>query len=251
MSEYRQMTCRVSAVNEEPGRVFDVILETPGLSCQVGQFAHVLVPGHTLRRPISICDSDGESIRLVFQVRGEGTELLSKTKKGQTLDILAPLGKGFPLFEAEKKVLLAGGGIGVPPLLGLAKHYGKNAHACLGFRNSEAVILTKDFTGYGARLDIATEDGSLGHNGFVTELFDEDYDCIYACGPHAMLKAVSEFAKRRSKPCYISLEERMACGVGACLGCAVGILDGEGKLYYGSVCKDGPVFDCRVVEAYR
>lgn len=214
-------------------------------SAEPGQFAHILVPGRTLRRPISICEIDREKglLRFVFQIRGAGTAELALLDAGDKLDILAPLGKGFPPAGTGKQVLLIGGGIGVPPLLALAKLYGENAVAALGFRNQESVILEQDFKTSGANTKVATDDGSYGYHGLVTDMIkDETFDVIYTCGPLPMLKAAAGLAKEKDALCYVSLEERMACGVGACLGCAVKLLDETGSEYYGHVCKDGPVF---------
>ncbi len=207
-----------------------------------GQFAQILVPGHTLRRPISICSIGRETLRFVFQVRGEGTEKLSRYRPGDDIDILAPLGKGFPI-DPNKRTLLVGGGIGVPPLLGVAEALGGNAVAVLGFRNRDLVILEEDFKNTGAKVLIATDDGSYGHKGLVTDLAaGEDFQVLMACGPGPMLRGAGALAGERGVPGYLSLEQRMACGVGACLGCAVALTDGEGREYFGHVCKDGPVF---------
>lgn len=257
VEKYDAMNCTLLEKTEIAPGFYDFVLEAPefAAAAQVGQFAHVYVPGKTLRRPISICFADkaAGTMRLVFQVRGNGTAELAQIKQGDMLDVLAPLGQGFPQFSPEKKVLLAGGGIGAPPLLGLAAHYGKNAVACLGFRNRDNVVLKKDFAAFGTEVRIATEDGSAGEKGYVTGLFspEESFDYIYACGPGAMLGAICKVAQEKKIPCYISLEERMACGVGACLGCACGLLDDRGNQYYGHVCKDGPVFDYRRVAAFQ
>lgn len=226
---------------------YDFVVKAPTLAplAKPGQFAHILIPGKVLRRPISICQADGVAgtLRFVFQIRGEGTALLAKTREGDTLNLLAPLGNGFPLLETGTKAVLVGGGIGTPPLLGLAEHYGSSAVVALGFRSREAVVLETDFQQTGATLCIATEDGSLGRQGLVTEMIEDvPAQVYYACGPLPMLKAVSRLAYQKGVSCYLSLEERMACGVGACLGCACGLLDDEGNHYYGHVCKDGPVF---------
>ena len=162
---------------------------------------------------------------------------------GSTIEILAPLGNGFPV-DKSKRTLLVGGGIGVPPLLGVAAQLGEKAIAVLGFRNKDAVILEEDFQAAGAKTFIATDDGSYGHHGLVTDLCQEqDFDCVMACGPAPMLKAVTALAEQRGVPCYVSLEERMACGIGACLGCAVALNKEDGTQYFGHVCKDGPVFE--------
>ena len=136
----------------------------------------------------------------------------------------------------------------MPPLLGLAAELGENAVAALGFRNKDAVILEQDFQAAGAKVLVATDDGSYGHHGLVTQLAEgEEFQQVCACGPLPMLKAVKALAEQRGVPCYVSLEERMACGIGACLGCAVALRGEDGAEYFGHVCKDGPVFDSRRV----
>lgn len=224
---------------------YDYTVSAPELAvvAEPGQFAHIYVPGKTLRRPISICDIDkaAGTLRFVFQVRGAGTADLAKFEVGDHFDILAPLGHGFSV-ETDKKALFVGGGIGVPPLLGAAKHYGENATVAIGFRNKDYVILEEDFKAAGCDTRVATDDGSYGHHGLVIDLIrDVKPDIICACGPMVMLRAVANFAKENGIRCEISLEERMACGIGACLGCAVE-LNGEEGTYMGHVCKDGPVF---------
>ncbi len=218
-----------------------------------GQFVHISVPGFFLRRPISICDIDKNNgtIRIVFQIKGKGTDALSKFEVGERLDMLGPLGIGFKLLETDKKVITVGGGIGTPPMLAVAKHYSENATAISGFRTKELVILQDDFKEQGNKTILCTDDGTAGEKGFVTDALtrcinEEKPDMIYACGPVVMLKAVSEIAKENEICCQISLEERMACGVGACLGCAVKMIRG-GREFYGHVCKNGPVFDSKEV----
>lgn len=215
-----------------------------------GQFVHLRLPGFLLRRPISLCEIKAERIRLVYEERGAGTQKLAELKPGDSLDILGPLGNGFVLEGADKRVVLVGGGIGTPPLLPLAQHY-DSAAVFLGFRDGNKAVLTDDFAAAGAVITISTEDGSLGHSGFVTtplerHLREHKADILYACGPLPMLKAVKALVAELNITAYFSLEERMACGVGACLGCAVPILTKEGQVYR-HVCKDGPVFSAEEV----
>ena len=224
--KYDSKPCKLLSVRQLTGDVFDFVLEAPALAAaaQPGQFAQILVPGHTLRRPISICgiDKAAGTLRFVFQIRGQGTAELAQFQPGSTIEILAPLGNGFPI-DPEKRTLLVG---------------------VLGFRNKDAVILEEDFQAAGAKTFIATDDGSYGYHGLVTGLCqDQEFDCVMACGPAPMLKAVTALAEQRGVPCYVSLEERMACGIGACLGCAVALLNEDGAQYFGHVCKDGPVFE--------
>ncbi len=241
--------CEIIKAEEIAKDTFDFTVYSKDFAkmAKCGQFAHIYLPGRTLRRPISICDIGEDNLRIVFQIRGEGTKELSYFKKGDKLDILAPLGNGFTLLDSSKKALLVGGGIGVPPLLNVAKHYGKNATVCLGFRDKDTVILEKDFKDLGCNVLIATDDGTYGHHGLVTELIDStDFDVIYTCGPMPMIKSIAKFAETNNIECQVSLEERMACGVGACLGCAVKLTEND-KEYNGHVCKDGPVFDYKKV----
>ncbi len=246
--KYDVMLCKIIQKKQLTADVFDFTVDAGALakSAQPGQFAHLYVPGKTLRRPISICEIDRarETLRFVFQIRGEGTAQLAALNPGDTFDILAPLGHGFSLGDTSRKAVFVGGGIGVPPLLESAKAFGTNATVIAGFRNQEAIILKEDFERNGNRVIIATDDGSFGHHGLVTDcLTDLDFNVIFACGPTPMLKAISKIAQRRGVPCQISLEERMACGVGACLGCAVPLRRETGEEYNGHVCKDGPVFN--------
>jgi dihydroorotate dehydrogenase electron transfer subunit len=206
--------------------VFDFEIEwdcTGSAAPRAGQFVHILPEGKTLRRPISIAEIKDRSIRIIFEVRGEGTDLISRASE---LDVIGPLGNGFTLGDYEK-VLIVGGGIGVPPLLELFKYY-RNAEVVLGFRTSEQVILADEFG------SIAENSGSVDVQiGNVVDLPDKEYDMVFAVGPVPMMKAVA----KKYPACQVSLEERMGCGVGACLGCSVRTTGGMK-----TVCKDGPVF---------
>ena len=210
-----------------------------------GQFAHVYVPGKTLRRPISVCDASGGELRLVYQVKGEGTKIMSQMQSG-TVDVLAPLGNGFHI-EPGKRYALIGGGIGVPPMLYTAKQC-DDPLIITGFRNASLVILQEDLAAQGETL-LCTDDGTAGVKGFVTDLLRAhiaEVDEVCACGPTPMLKAVAAVCKEHGKPCQVSLEERMGCGVGACLVCAVKVRK-NGKEIMQHVCKNGPVFNAEEV----
>ncbi len=234
----------------------DMVIDAPPIvdKAQIGQFVHVKCQGFTLRRPISIAGFEPSTgrLRLVFEVRGEGTQwLYDHTKVGDALDIMGPLGHGFALLENTQKALIVGGGIGTPPLLGLANHYAGNAHVVLGFQNIQKVILEQDYTKTGASVTVCTDDGSYGTKGFVTQpvqdlLEKEHFDIVYACGPSPMLKAVAQLAGQKGVRCQVSLEERMGCGVGACLVCACKTQK-AGKEHFSHVCKDGPVFEAEEV----
>ncbi|RDW17902.1 dihydroorotate dehydrogenase electron transfer subunit [Oceanobacillus chungangensis] len=209
-----------------------------------GQFLHILIEGHTLGRPISIADIDKENhlVTILFKVIGSGTKRLAAYSVGQQINALGPSGNGFPLRqEAKETVLLIGGGIGVPPMYYLGKQLAAqnvNAIAILGFQTAENVFYEDKFKEI-AETYIVTDDGSYGNKGLVTDLLDKvgDFDCYYTCGPLPMIQAVT--SKLSGKRGYISLEERMGCGVGACLACMIPANNESG---YKKICSDGPVF---------
>lgn len=210
-----------------------------------------------LPRPISICEIDKEesALRVVYRVTGEetGTEQFSKMKAGDEFKIIGPLGNGFPVEKAAgKKAFLMGGGIGVPPILELAKQMEcDEKQIIVGYRDAQT-FLKEQFEENG-KLYISTEDGSVGTKGNVMDAIREenlDADIIFACGPMPMLRAIKQYAEKRDMECYISLEERMACGIGACLGC---VCKSKEKDHHSNVnnkriCKDGPVFLSTEVE---
>lgn len=248
--DYVQGEYRVVSKKNLAKNMFDFTIAANDIAnlAQAGQFVHIKVDGFMLRRPISICEVDKENgtVRIVFEIRGEGTDKLSQVNQGQNLDIMGPLGKGFTLLSSDKKAVLIGGGIGVPPMFEVAKNYGENATAIIGFRSANAVILDEDFKNIGANLILCTDDGTMGRKGYVTEALKErleqgKVDIIQACGPHMMLKGVVALANEYGVPCEVSLEERMGCGVGACLVCACKTVK-DGQEYLSHVCKDGPVF---------
>jgi len=234
----QQLTDHIHAITVDAGDI--------GLAARPGQFVHVKCgDGAFLRRPISICDCRDGYLKIVFEERGPGTRWLGEKKSGE-LDILGPLGRGFDL--TGRNVLLVGGGIGVPPLLYAAREVIGIATAILGFRSADHMILQSHFREICRRVTIATDDGSYGTQGFVTEPLEHHlkqggYDSILACGPGSMLQAVADLAAAYGIPCQVSLEERMACGVGACLGCAIETNDGQ----MCRVCADGPVFSATEV----
>lgn len=218
-------------------------------SAKPGQFVNVKCGAdNLLRRPISICDAEGDLLRIVFQVKGAGTQWLARRSAGHSVDVLGPLGHGYDYPETGK-VLVVGGGIGVPPMLLAGKAAPGGAVAALGFRNKDAVILTGDFESAGMSVKIASDDGSVGHHGFVDALVraylreDREIAAVFACGPKPMLKNVYLAAKEYETPCFVSMEERMGCGVGACLVCACSVGG-----HYRHVCKDGPVFNAEEVD---
>lgn len=235
--------------------IFDLTIKCPEIAeiTKAGQFAQVSAEGFFLRRPISICDIDKEkgTIRLVFEVRGKGTDKISELNKGDSIDIIAPLGNGFKVLDGKKAICI-GGGIGTPPMVGIAKEYGKNATVISGFRSANTVILQDDFKAQGNETILCTDDGTSGIHGFVTDALKEKLqtekpDIIYACGPMPMLKAVVTIAEEYGIESQVSLEQRMACGVGACLVCVCRTVK-DGKEIFSHVCTDGPVFDGKEVD---
>lgn len=236
--------------------IFDITVKCPEITAQAqaGQFAQIAAKGFFLRRPISICDINKETgtIRFVFEVRGKGTEKISELNKGDMIDIIAPLGKGFKVLGSDKKALCIGGGIGTPPMLGIAKEYGERAAVISGFRTAAVAILQEDFKAAGCETILCTDDGTAGIHGFVTAALEEylkskKADIIYACGPMPMLRGIVDIAQKHGIETQVSLEQRMACGVGACLGCVCRTVK-DGKEIYSHVCKDGPVFDSKEVD---
>ncbi|WP_156290405.1 dihydroorotate dehydrogenase electron transfer subunit [Oceanobacillus salinisoli] len=214
-----------------------------------GQFLHILLEGHSLRRPISIADVDKEKklVTILFKKLGSGTEQLAEVNSGALLDVLGPGGNGFTVdTKGKSTVLLIGGGIGVPPMYYLGKTYanqGINVISVLGFQSKEHVFYEEEFQELGETF-IVTNDGSYGDKGFVTNALHKvgKFDNYYSCGPLPMLKAITN--KLQEKTGFISLEERMGCGVGACFAC---VLPTKTEKGYKKICSDGPVFDAREV----
>jgi dihydroorotate dehydrogenase electron transfer subunit len=228
--------------------IFDWTVENDELPAMAkcGQFVNIKVPTRTLRRPISICDAGDKTLRLVFQVKGEGTRIMSEMKAGDDVEILAPLGNGFKI-EKGKRYCFVGGGIGVPPLLFSAKQ-ADNPIVITGFRNKDLVILQDDFKKVSDKVYLATDDGSAGIHGFVTDVLKDhldEIDEVCACGPIPMLKAVADVCKGKVN-CQVSLEERMGCGIGACLVCACKTKTENGEVMT-HVCKNGPVYNAEEV----
>lgn len=209
-----------------------------------------------LPRPISLCEIEPGSgrLRVVYRVAGAGTREFSQYSPGKTVDILGPLGNGFPLEKAKgKRVFLIGGGIGIPPMLETAKQLKKKAeiYSILGYRDSQ-MVLKSEFEACGPAV-IATEDGSAGTKGNVLDAIRENGlrgDIIFACGPTPMLRALKAYAAEQQMECYISLEERMACGIGACLACVCKSkdIDEHSHVHNKRICKEGPVFRAEEVE---
>ncbi|MBO4894339.1 MAG: dihydroorotate dehydrogenase electron transfer subunit [Clostridia bacterium] len=201
-----------------------------------GQFVNILVDSCFLRRPVSVCDCEGDTLTLIYKVVGRGTEILSGMSAGKKLDVLTGLGNGYDLSPCGENPVLLGGGVGVPPLYMLAKELiaqGKKVSVVLGFNTADEVFYAKEFAALGADVTVTTADGSLGVKGFVTDALPENYSYFYTCGPEPMLRAVY---KKTVTSGQMSFEERMGCGFGACMGCSCKTVTG-----YKRICKDGPV----------
>lgn len=250
-----QELCTVQTWERLGDDLFALVLEAPKISelAQAGQFVHIACgDAHLLRRPISICDTPEGGLKIVFAVKGEGTKWLSERREGDTLDVLGPAGHGFDLSALGERPVMIGGGIGVPPMLKTmkaAKARGAQPTAILGFRSKDAVILEEDFRAQGD-VYVATDDGSYGIPGFVSSVLEAhigEFTSVCCCGPKGMLRALAALAEEAGIPCQVSMEERMGCGIGACLVCACALQAKNGETRYGHVCKDGPVFDSKEV----
>lgn len=213
-----------------------------------------------LRRPFGVYriigakgkSSKGTGIELLYRVVGRGTTILSAKRLGETLGILGPLGNGFPMPRKGQRAVLVTGGMGIVPLYMLAEKL-TDATLLFGARSKKETALLKDFKGLGLKVKTATEDGSVGVKGYVTALLQKELQkdaLVYACGPLAMLKAVSRMCQDAGVKCLVSLERSMACGIGVCLGCAVRTINHEAmeNRNYKMVCSDGPVFDCEDID---
>ncbi|MBR2716285.1 MAG: dihydroorotate dehydrogenase electron transfer subunit [Oscillospiraceae bacterium] len=204
-----------------------------------GQFLDIALPGYFLRRPISVCDWDAETVTVLYKVMGKGTEALSALEPGVRLDVLTGLGNGFDAAGSGRRPLLVGGGIGAAPLYRLMKELlarGEEPVAILGYNSVSDLFYTEEFAALGGEVIVTTADGSRGIRGFVTDGVREAgaYSCVYACGPTPMLRALDGVI---AGPAQYSFEERMGCGFGACMGCAIRTKSGMKR-----VCRDGPVF---------
>ncbi len=201
-----------------------------------GQFVNIQLAGKFLRRPISVCDYDEETLTIVYKVVGKGTEQMSAMVSGQQLDILTGLGNGYDLSLSGEAPVLLGGGVGVPPMYNLAKKLvaqGKQVSVILGFNTDSECFYEEEFKALGCSVTVTTVDGSYGAKGFVTDALPEHYTYFYTCGPEPMLKAVYRASATSGQ---MSFEERMGCGFGACMGCSCKTLTG-----YKRICKEGPV----------
>ena len=222
------------------------------IAVRCGQFGNIAVGStHLLRRPIAICKVDGREVTFCYQLKGEGTHQLKDMGVGTILNVLMPLGNGFYVEENEKKVALVGGGVGVFPLISVLREYGatKEISAYIGYRNQGAVCGVEEFEKASKFVGV-TDDGSYGEKMNAVQAFAADLekgnrpDVVLACGPTPMLRALKALVEKENLNCYVSLEERMGCGIGACVVCVCALTNGKKA----RVCKDGPVFKSDEVE---
>lgn len=241
-----------------PGH-FKFVLHSPHIAhnCAPGQFIQVLPPSSELmlRRPFSIMDIDIEKglVTILFRVIGEGTRLISRVIEGSKLDIIGPLGSGYSIKPGKSGILI-GGGLGIPPLVFLAKKLlldNNKIEVFLGSRDASTLVCVEYFQSLGVNPKITTEDGSMGTRGLVTELLERESlgnDCmIYACGPIPLLARISKWARSKGLDCQVSMESKLACGIGACLGCSIPTRNEDGNISYKRVCTEGPVFEGSMV----
>ena len=233
----KQIIFEISATRRLTETVFEMKLQGDVSGIKCGQFVNLLIDGLYLRRPISVCDVNEDTLTLVYKVVGKGTQKMSEMQVGQKLDVLTELGNGYDLSVSGESPLLIGGGVGVPPMYLCAKQLidgEKSVTVVLGFNTKDEVFYEEEFKKLGAKVLVTTVDGSYGIKGFVTDAIkDLDYSYFYTCGPEPMLKAVYNASKTSGQ---FSFEERMGCGFGACMGCSCKTLYGNKR-----ICKDGPV----------
>lgn len=235
---YKQNNYKISSNEKIAKDVYKMILEgdTQYITAP-GQFINIKLDGKFLRRPISVCDCDENTITIIYKVVGSGTEYMAQLESGEVLDVLTGLGNGYDISKSAKPLLI-GGGVGVPPMYMLAKKLiesGQKPTVILGFNTKEEIFFEEEFRALGCDVRVTTVDGSYGIKGFVTDAFPDNYDYFYTCGPMPMFKAIENTAKTSGQ---YSFEERMGCGFGACMGCSC-------KTKYGNkrICKDGPVLE--------
>lgn len=242
--------CTATILNQEEimSGVWKMELAAPDIAriARPGQFIQLYPPDerNLLARPISLSSVSEKSVTIVYRVVGKGTKQFSQLKRNNCIRVMGPLGNGFTMPDKTTRSIVVGGGMGIPPLLELAKQLNKNTEILLGYR--DIPFMTEDFQKLGLKVHIASQSGNYGFQGTVLDLLENiapSAGQVFACGPRQMLYSVSIWAKNHSIPIQVSMEERMACGIGACLGCGVKILKhGESDWKYMRVCKDGPVF---------
>lgn len=226
--------------------IFVLTVERKGASAAAGQFYMLKCWDKelTLMRPISIFKAEKDSLHFMYRVIGQGTQRLSQLQAGDTINLLGALGTGYPIEEMHGHVALLGGGLGIPPLCQTAKElseHGVQVDVYLGYR--DILFATDDFKPYCQNIILSTENGAHGYHGFITDLLKpEKYDAVFTCGPEIMMRKVAALCKAQDTSCWCSMEHRMACGIGACLGCSIKTQDGMKR-----VCKDGPVFKAEIL----
>ena len=237
----KQETFLIKSNKEIAPHVYEMHLEGDTSSLHAGQFVNIAIDGLYLRRPISVCDAEGNDVTLLYKEVGKGTHMMSKMEAGQQLDVLNELGNGFQThLSPQKTILLAGGGIGIAPLYLLAKNLkaaSHKVHVALCFNKASEIFYQEAFEQLDIIVHIVTADGSKGCKGFITHFLQSvsiPFDYFYACGPMPMLKALCQ---ETDIPGEVSLEARMGCGFGICMGCSIRTTHG-----YKRVCKEGPVF---------
>ena len=245
MKDYQATILENKQIAENIWSITFKLDETPVV--RAGQFGDIAVGGaHLLRRPIAICKVDGNQVTYCYQIKGEGTQKLKTMQAGMQANVLMPLGNGFYIQPAEQKIALVGGGVGIFPLISVLRAYNseKQISAYIGFRNKGAVCGVDEFE-KATKFIAVTDDGSYGEKMNSLQAFVEDLkkgnrpDVVLSCGPTPMLRALKKVCEEENIPCYVSLEERMGCGIGACLVCVCNLTNGE----HARVCKDGPVFN--------
>ena len=233
----KQLIFKISENKPLNASVMEMTLLGDNQGVKAGQFINIKIDGLYLRRPISVCEIIDGGLKIIYKIVGKGTEVLSRMKQGDSLDVLTMLGNGYDLTLSGDKPLLIGGGVGVPPMYELCKQLiasGKQVSVVLGFNTKAEIFYEQEFKNLGANVYVTTVDGSYGVKGFVTDAMkDLDYSYFYTCGPEPMLKAVH---KRSVTDGEMSFEERMGCGFGACMGCSGKTLTGNKR-----ICKEGPV----------
>ncbi len=249
MKDYQATIVKNEKIAENIHAVTFDLGETVKVRC--GQFGNIAVGGtHLLRRPIAICKAENSFVTFCYQLKGEGTRILKDMKAGEKASVLLPLGNGFFVEETEKKVALVGGGVGVFPLISVLREYTgkKEISAYIGYRNKGAVCGVEEFS-KANKFVAVTDDGSYGDKMNAVQAFEKDLkagnipDIVLACGPTPMLRALKAVTERENLTCFVSLEERMGCGIGACVVCVCELTNGARA----RVCKDGPVFNAKDV----
>ena len=239
----KQLTFEIQSNEQIAKNVYRMQLGGDTAGILPGQFVNIRVEGQFLRRPISVCNITDGILTIIYKVVGIGTEAMSHLLVGTQLDVLTVLGNGYDLTKAGDAPLLVGGGVGVPPMYMLARQLremGKNVRVILGFNTKDEVFYEEEFRALGCEVVVTTVDGSHGVKGFVTNALDGKQSYYYTCGPLPMIKALLQAAGTHGE---VSMEERMGCGFGACMGCTIQTTQGPKR-----VCKEGPIFPAEILQ---